>query len=307
MNRQVKPYQVVSALVENPGAVVTREELHRQLWSEDTFVDFERGLNTAVNRLRIALGDNAETPRYVETLARVGYRFVAPVARHSSPVPLAAKPEVKSKLQLRVGAAATAAVLAALCTLGGYSLRRTPNQVHSRQITFQRGQVGTARFSSGDGILYSASWENGPRRLYLTNTVSPESRSLGFEGMSLMSISSVGELALIKPAGTGNIRGQQLFRAPLNGGAPVLVEDNLMGADWSPDGKVLAVLRAVGGANQLEAPAGRILYRTAGWIGDVRWEPDGERIAFIEHPIRHDDSGEVKLLDHGQIRELTPV
>src|SRR5207302_10855573 len=149
-------------------------------------------------------------------------------------------------------------------------LRRAPEQVHSRQITFQRGQVGAARFSAGDGILYSASWENGRRQLYLTNTVSPESRSLGFEGMSLVSISSAGDLALAKPAGTGNIRGQELFRAPLNGGAPVRVDDNLMGADWSPDGRVLAVVRAVAGANQLEAPVGRILYRTAGWIGYVR-------------------------------------
>src|SRR5207249_243211 len=111
LHLQTKPFHVLRALLEKPGEVVSREDLHKQLWREDTFVDFERGLNTAVNRLRIALGDNAETPRYVETLARVGYRFVAPVARHSSPVPLAAKPEVKSKLQLRVGAAATAAVL----------------------------------------------------------------------------------------------------------------------------------------------------------------------------------------------------
>jgi len=76
---QGKPLQVLQALVERPGDVVTREELQHRLWSSDVFVDFDNGLNTAANRLRIALGDSAENPRYIETLARVGYRFIAPI------------------------------------------------------------------------------------------------------------------------------------------------------------------------------------------------------------------------------------
>src|SRR5215471_8929525 len=76
---QGKPFQVLQALLESPGEVVTREELRQRLWPSDVFVDFERGLNTATNRLRIALGDSAENPRYIETLARAGYRFIAPV------------------------------------------------------------------------------------------------------------------------------------------------------------------------------------------------------------------------------------
>src|SRR2546423_9944328 len=76
---QAKPFHILSALLEEPGHVVTREELRARLWPADTFVDFESGLNTAVNRLRIALGDSAESPIYVETLARLGYRFIAPV------------------------------------------------------------------------------------------------------------------------------------------------------------------------------------------------------------------------------------
>src|ERR1051325_3568670 len=70
---QPKPLRILCALLENPGAIITREELCRRLWPEGVFVDFESGVNTAVNRLRIALSDSAEQPRYIETLARVGY------------------------------------------------------------------------------------------------------------------------------------------------------------------------------------------------------------------------------------------
>jgi DNA-binding winged helix-turn-helix (wHTH) protein len=90
-----QPFQVLAILLERPGGVVTREELQKRLWP-DTFVDVERNLNTAVNKIREVLGDSADTPRFVETLPRRGYRFVAPVEnsgipaseeRSSSPVP----------------------------------------------------------------------------------------------------------------------------------------------------------------------------------------------------------------------------
>jgi Tol biopolymer transport system component/DNA-binding winged helix-turn-helix (wHTH) protein len=80
---QEQPFQVLTALLERPGEVVTREELVRRLWPDGTFVDFDRGLNAAVTRLRQALSDSAESPRYVETVARRGYRLIAPV--HAEP------------------------------------------------------------------------------------------------------------------------------------------------------------------------------------------------------------------------------
>ena len=76
---QEQPFQVLRALVENAGQMVTRESLRETIWAADTFVDFDHGLNTAVNKIREALGDSASNPRFVETLARRGYRFVAPV------------------------------------------------------------------------------------------------------------------------------------------------------------------------------------------------------------------------------------
>jgi cholera toxin transcriptional activator len=76
---QEQPFQVLALLLERAGDVVTRDELRQKLWPADTFVDFDHGLNTAVNKLREALGDSALSPRYIETLARRGYRFIAPV------------------------------------------------------------------------------------------------------------------------------------------------------------------------------------------------------------------------------------
>src|ERR1041384_6559118 len=76
---QPKPQQLLAALLEQPGRLVSREELRRRLWGDGIFVDYEGGLNSAANRLRLKLGDSAEYPRYVETLAKSGYRFIAPV------------------------------------------------------------------------------------------------------------------------------------------------------------------------------------------------------------------------------------
>src|SRR5258707_8487743 len=73
-----QPFQVLTVLLEHPGEVVTREELQKQLWP-DTFVDVDHNLNTAINKIREVLGDSAESPRYVETLPRRGYRFIAAV------------------------------------------------------------------------------------------------------------------------------------------------------------------------------------------------------------------------------------
>jgi len=76
---QEQPLEILAMLVDRPGEMVTREELRLKLWPADTFVDFEHGLNRAINKLREALGDDAAKPRYIETLPRRGYRLIAPV------------------------------------------------------------------------------------------------------------------------------------------------------------------------------------------------------------------------------------
>jgi cholera toxin transcriptional activator len=78
---QEQPFQILALLLEHAGELVTREELRQKLWAADTFVDFDHGLNTAVNKLREILGDSASSPRYIETVARRGYRFIAPLQK----------------------------------------------------------------------------------------------------------------------------------------------------------------------------------------------------------------------------------
>ena len=78
---QGQPFQVCAILLEHSGELVTREELRRKVWPEDTFVDFDHALNTAITKIRAALGDEADNPRFVETLPRRGYRFIAPVQK----------------------------------------------------------------------------------------------------------------------------------------------------------------------------------------------------------------------------------
>jgi len=108
---QGQPFQVLALLLERAGDVVTREELQQKLWASDTFVDFDHSLNTAINKVREALGDSASSPRFVETLARRGYRFIAPVqngaassaadapatetARNSGPAPPLLHPDLE--------------------------------------------------------------------------------------------------------------------------------------------------------------------------------------------------------------------
>ena len=91
-----QPFQLLCILLERPGQIVTREEISNELWTDGTFVDFDHGVNSAINRIRETLGDTAANPRFVETIARRGYRFLAPVERiidGESSVPEAASPQ----------------------------------------------------------------------------------------------------------------------------------------------------------------------------------------------------------------------
>src|SRR5262249_9028382 len=151
---QPKPTRVLCALVEKPGAIVTREDLCRRLWPDGTFVDFESGVNTAVNRLRLALNDSAEQPRYIETMSRTGYRFIAPVtlltnaAVAETPVPALLEIPKPSR-RIRPRSLAIAALI--LCAIAApvFWLATPSRQVRFQQATFRRGQVGGARFVPG--------------------------------------------------------------------------------------------------------------------------------------------------------------
>jgi len=130
---QEQPFQALIALLERPQEILTREELQKRLWPGDTFVDFDRGLNKAINRLRDALGDDAENPRFIETLPQRGYRFLAPVENlrsrpASSPSPI---PPVRHRIQRR-GLLAAGGGLIATGLLGVIAYRTL--KVTSRRI-----------------------------------------------------------------------------------------------------------------------------------------------------------------------------
>jgi DNA-binding winged helix-turn-helix (wHTH) protein len=110
---QHQPTQVLLALLEKPGEIVTREELRQKIWSEDTFVDFEHSLNTAIKKLRLALGDRATNSKFVETLPRRGYRFLAKVEENGEmPVPRSAPNALEGKVCKLVAEGGTECVLA---------------------------------------------------------------------------------------------------------------------------------------------------------------------------------------------------
>src|SRR5688500_16653815 len=96
---QEQPFEILRMMLEHPGDVVTRDELRQRLWPEGTFVDFEHSLNAAIKRLRAALGDDADNPRFIETLPRRGYRFVADVnAPTGKPAPASASEQTERHL-----------------------------------------------------------------------------------------------------------------------------------------------------------------------------------------------------------------
>ncbi len=178
------------------------------------------------------------------------------------------------------------------------------------EITFRRGEIRSARFApDGQTILYSAAWQGNPVETFSARQGMVESRSLGLGRAELLAISSKGEMALSlgsHPVGTW-INVGTLARAPLAGGAPRPVVEDVEWADWSPDGSNLAVVRNVGGRDRLEYPIGKVLYETSGgWISYPRVSPKGDFVAFMDHPNQGDDGGLVAVVDvSGHKRELT--
>ena len=169
-----------------------------------------------------------------------------------------------------------------------------------RQLTFRRGSIRSARFApDGQTILYSAAWQGGPLDVFTARPEAPEARSMGLSHTQLVSVSSASEMAVLlnsKALGTWVSMGT-LARAPLVGGAPREVLEQVQWADWSADGATLAVVRDFGGRNRLEFPIGKPLYETGGWIGHPRVSPKGDLIAFIDHPVQGDDKGSLGVVD----------
>ncbi|HUJ93950.1 MAG TPA: protein kinase [Terriglobales bacterium] len=198
-----------------------------------------------------------------------------------------------------------------LIGLGVYMAQRGQNRPLPtyHQLTFRRGTVWSARFASdGHTIVYSATWNGNSLGIFSTLPQGIESRSLGLDGADLLGVSSTGEMAVLLHAVNliHFINSGTLARVPLGGGSPREVLNDVVQADWSPDGSNLAVVHQVGERQQLEFPIGTVLYQTRGSITYPRISPDGERIAFMEHDVADDSRGWVTIIDlAGKKRRLS--
>lgn len=309
---QEQPLQVLAALVERPGELVTREELRRRVWPKDTFVDFDHALNTAIKKIRATLNDDADAPRYIETVPRRGYRFVAQVDRPDS-----LSPEIRASVQendshvvyqrkIAMGMAAACALLAILA----FAWRVAPwhgtgasNPPQFQRLTFDLVELGDARFTpDGASVVYTTGGHAHKGEIFAQRLGAPGSQPLGMTDSLLLAVSGQGELAVLagysEPLFDMHYRSNvgTLGRVPLGGGAPRELLPEVEAADWSPDGQ-LAVVRRVGHKSRLEFPIGKVLYESAGWVSSPRFSPKGDFLAFLDHPVVPDDRGSVILVD----------
>jgi DNA-binding winged helix-turn-helix (wHTH) protein len=300
---QSQPFNLLAALIERPGEVVSREVLQQKLWGAHTTVGFDHGLGIAVNKLRDALGDSAENPRFIETLAKRGYRFIAPVKVVEAQVTPAASEPVMLPLTIASYAPAKSGAVwwwAAAGVVGmGFVLTaallmrpavRRPYRVakitYSGQVLENDMDVESFSSSASDGTrLYFSRIENGTPGLAVALAANGEISD--FHLPSEIGAPLIGSLS---PNGSGLIirshlqaaPEQPLWIVPTLGGTARRVP-NVLGHDatWMPDGRRLLV--ASGNELTVMGPDGsdqHKLISTPGLAFWLRWSPDGRRLRF---------------------------
>jgi eukaryotic-like serine/threonine-protein kinase len=311
---QPQPARVLTLLVTRAGELVTREEIQHEVWPEGTFVDFEQSLNFCIRQIRTALGDQAATPRYVETLPRRGYRLLVPVevvggANHAPVVDPAHKlerspasvqgfpapaiaPSRARRLRrpLALMAAVVAGIVAGVVGMKLMGVGSTLVVPTFQRVTFGRGYVDSARFGPEGQVIYTAAWEGRSVEGFVVRTASLDARPLPHLGPRVLAVTASGELLFLGEPKT-------LSRAPLAGGPAKALLEGVLAADAAASGEDLAVARmGEGGAARIEYPIGHLL-GTALRPSAVRISGDGRWVAVAEHPVAGDDRGRVVLFD----------
>jgi eukaryotic-like serine/threonine-protein kinase len=184
----------------------------------------------------------------------------------------------------------------------------TALQPQFRRLTFNKGTLRDGRFTpDGQSIVYGAAWDGQPLKLFMVRADNPESAPLSLPDARLLSVSTTGELAIsLGHTFEGWMGEGTLARSSLLGSAPRVMAEHVREAEWTPDGRDLAVVRHVDGFERLEFPLGKVLHQTSGYISDIRFSPSGDQIAFADHPLFADDAGMVAIVDrNGHRRTLS--
>ena len=231
---------------------------------------------------------------------------LAEISGGSTASGVAALPQARGRrrpwLRVAAGLAAAAALTAGGFLAGARSHPEGPPTF--RQLTFRRGLVSSARFGpDGQTVLYSAAWEESPDELYQARVGLPESLPLKVPGgEAIAGVTASGDMAVLLRAAPAPI----LARVPITGGAPREIAENVTAADISPKGDAFAVVRRAGGVSRLEYPIGKTLHETGGGISALRISPDGERVAFFDHPLVDNERGVLVVAERsGSKKTLT--
>jgi DNA-binding winged helix-turn-helix (wHTH) protein/Tol biopolymer transport system component len=299
---QEQPFQILKALLERPGELVTRDELRRRIWPEDTFVAFDHGLYSAMTKLREALGDTAENPRFIQTLPRRGYRFIAPVegngtsSKPQAPpaVPVIIEPAleqprstaVKSGLSWRVACL----ILTVLCVVATWVAWRATRPVRQPLIRLSvdlgpdaRTGLDTTVAISPDGtrIVFPARGPDGKQQL--------ATRLLDQPLLVMLPGTENANDPFFSPDGRwlGFFADGQLKKISLEGGAavPLCAAANGSGGSWGEDGTIIASLGTTSALSRVPTNGGppALLTRLENGDGTHRWPqilPGGQAVLF---------------------------
>jgi serine/threonine protein kinase/Tol biopolymer transport system component len=207
------------------------------------------------------------------------------------------KPKLKAKV---LPWALTAALLIMMLLLAGkLALQKTIVPAYHR-LTFDEGTIYAARFAPDfRSVVYGAAWNGKPLQLFETMGDSVSTQPLSITDANLLAISKTGELALVLHGAHMShlkIENGTLARAPLAGGTPREVLEDVTWADWGANGD-LAVIHHAEGRDRIEYPIGHVLYQSNGWISHIRLSPQEDKVAFIDHPSQWDDRGSAYMMD----------